>query len=174
MSSGELMGKPVAQMGASPNSTGGLRAQLSLIPTILVMDARVVATLTVMMGLASRSDRRAQMGQQTPSREHVLRPVQGGSPHPLFPREGAAPLGHQIQVAGGDDQGYPGGLQGEGLAVSNGSWDGRGLRRSIQHISRGDAMSVVITMSIPDAEKRYIPFTGLANSSFGCSHAKRV
>ncbi len=45
--SGELSGKRVAVMGASPNHTGGLRAQLSLIPTILVMDAIIVDTLIV-------------------------------------------------------------------------------------------------------------------------------
>lgn len=46
VSSGELMGKPVALLSSSPNATGGLRAQISLIPTLLVMDARIVADLT--------------------------------------------------------------------------------------------------------------------------------
>jgi chromate reductase len=46
VSSGELMGKPVALISSSPNATGGMRAQISLIPTILVMDARIVATQT--------------------------------------------------------------------------------------------------------------------------------
>ena len=46
VSSGELMGKPVALMSSSPNATGGMRAQISLIPTILVMDARIVANQT--------------------------------------------------------------------------------------------------------------------------------
>ncbi len=45
--SGELSGKRVALMSASPNHTGGLRAQLNLIPTILVMDAVIVDTLIV-------------------------------------------------------------------------------------------------------------------------------
>jgi len=45
--SGELSGKRVALMSASPNQTGGLRAQISLIPTILVMDAMIVDTLIV-------------------------------------------------------------------------------------------------------------------------------
>ena len=67
--------------------------------------------------LTSRSDRRAQMGQQASGRKHVVRPGEGRSPDPLLPRQGAEALGHQVQVVGGDDQGYPGGLQGEGLAV---------------------------------------------------------
>ncbi|WP_435006297.1 NADPH-dependent FMN reductase [Tundrisphaera lichenicola] len=47
VSSGELMRKPVGLMSSSPNATGGLRAQLALIPTLLVMDALVVAQRTI-------------------------------------------------------------------------------------------------------------------------------
>jgi NAD(P)H-dependent FMN reductase len=53
VSSGELMGKPIALMSSSPNATGGLRAQISLIPTILVMDARIVANLSLQIARKS-------------------------------------------------------------------------------------------------------------------------
>jgi chromate reductase len=57
VSSGELMGKPIALMSSSPNSTGGLRAQISLIPTLLVMDARIVANLTLQISRKNLDER---------------------------------------------------------------------------------------------------------------------
>jgi chromate reductase len=57
VSSGELMGKPIALMSSSPNATGGMRAQLSLIPTLLVMDARIVANLTLQIARKNLDER---------------------------------------------------------------------------------------------------------------------
>jgi len=48
--SGELMHKPIGLVSASPNWTGGMRAQLVLIPTLLVMDTRIVAQATFQLG----------------------------------------------------------------------------------------------------------------------------
>ena len=45
--SGELSGKPVAVLSAAPNSTGGIRAQVALIQTLVVMDAVFVDALAV-------------------------------------------------------------------------------------------------------------------------------
>ena len=45
--SGELAGKPVAVLSASPNAFGGIRAQASLIQTLVVMDAIFVDALAV-------------------------------------------------------------------------------------------------------------------------------
>ena len=45
--SGELAGKPVAILSAAPNATGGIRAQVALIQTLVVMDAVFVDALAV-------------------------------------------------------------------------------------------------------------------------------
>ena len=45
--SGELAGKPVALLSASPNASGGIRAQVALIRTLVVMDAVFVDALAV-------------------------------------------------------------------------------------------------------------------------------
>src|ERR1044072_7826037 len=45
--SGELANLPVAIISAWPTITGGIRAQMALIQTLLAQSARVVATLTV-------------------------------------------------------------------------------------------------------------------------------
>ena len=45
--SGELAGKPVAVLSASPNAFGGIRAQVALIQTLVVMDAIFVDALAV-------------------------------------------------------------------------------------------------------------------------------
>jgi NAD(P)H-dependent FMN reductase len=45
--SGELAGKPVAVLSASPNAFGGIRAQVALIQTLVVMDAVFVDALAV-------------------------------------------------------------------------------------------------------------------------------
>ena len=45
--SGELAGKPVAVLSAAPNSTGGIRAQVALVQTLVVMDALFVDALAV-------------------------------------------------------------------------------------------------------------------------------
>ncbi|HTJ27138.1 MAG TPA: NADPH-dependent FMN reductase [Candidatus Limnocylindria bacterium] len=45
--SGELTGKPVAVMSASPSLTGGVRAQLALVQTLAVMSAAVVDAVMI-------------------------------------------------------------------------------------------------------------------------------
>jgi NAD(P)H-dependent FMN reductase len=45
--SGELANMPVALVSASTTSTGGIRAQIALIQTLLAQSAEVVVTLTV-------------------------------------------------------------------------------------------------------------------------------
>ena len=45
--SGELAGKPVAVLSAAPNASGGIRAQVALIQTLIAMDAVVVDALAV-------------------------------------------------------------------------------------------------------------------------------
>ena len=72
--SGELMGKPVGLMSASPNRTGGILGQLALIPTLLVMDAVIVAQATV------RSSRGSRWMTRADRRPGTLGTGRGGGP----------------------------------------------------------------------------------------------
>ena len=47
VASGDLAGKPVAAVSAAPTPTGGIRAQLALVTTLLAQSAEVVAQLSV-------------------------------------------------------------------------------------------------------------------------------
>jgi NAD(P)H-dependent FMN reductase len=69
--SGELAGKPVAVLSASPNSSGGIRAQVALIQTLVVMDAVFVDALAVPFARKKLDDRGKILHEPT------LRRIQG-------------------------------------------------------------------------------------------------